>query len=103
MCKKKGKKCFMVINMDLKKEYDRLNWDFIHETLQETRLSRDMIHIIMECITFATMKVLWNGEVAVEFVPSRGIRQGDPLSLYIFVLCIERLNHGINNVVTTRD
>lgn len=103
MRKKAGKKCFMAIKIDLKKAYDRLNWEFIHEALQETGLPRDMIHIIMECITSATIKVLWNGEVVIEFVPSRGIRQGDLLSLYIFVLCIERLSHGINNVVATRD
>ena len=62
-----------------------------------------MIQIIMECIISATMKVLWNGEASDEFVPSRGIWQGDPLSLYIFVLCVERLSHGINRVVTAGD
>lgn len=45
------------------------------------------------------MRVLWNGEVTDEFSPSRVIRQGDPLSLYLFVLCIECLSHEIHNVV----
>ncbi|KAH9670623.1 putative ribonuclease H protein [Citrus sinensis] len=62
-----------------------------------------MIQIIMACITSATMRVLWNGEASEEFVPSRGIRQGDPLSPYIFVLCVERLSHGINRAVTAGD
>ena len=75
MRKKMEKKGFMAIKVDIEKAYDRLNWDFIYETLQETRLPRDTIQIIMECITSATMKVLWNGEVSDEFVPSRGIRQ----------------------------
>ena len=103
MRKKTGKKGFMAIKVDLEKAYDRLNWDFIHNTLQETGLPNDMIQIIMKCITSVTMKVLWNGEVSDEFVPSRGIRQGDPLSPYIFVLCVERLSHGINNAVTVGD
>ena len=51
----------------------------------------DIIHIIMECITTAMINVLWNGELMKDFVPSRGVGQGDPISLYIFVLCIERL------------
>ncbi|KAH9725610.1 putative ribonuclease H protein [Citrus sinensis] len=53
--------------------------------------------------SFSTMRVLWNGEASEEFVPSRGIRQGDPLSPYIFVLCVERLSHGINRAVTAGD
>ena len=103
MRKKAGKKGFMAIKVDLEKAYDRLNWDFIYETLQETRLPRDMSQIIMACITLATMRVLWNGEASDEFVPFRGIRQGDPISPYIFVLCVERLSHGINRAVTTGD
>ena len=100
MRKKTRKKGFMAIKVDFEKAYDRLNWEFIYETLQETRLPRDMIQLIMERITSATMKVLWNGEAFEEFVPPQGIRQGDPLSPYIFVLCVERLSHGINRAVT---
>ena len=49
----------------------------------------------MECLTFNCMNILWNGELIDDFSPSRGVRQGDPLSPYIFVLCIERLSYGI--------
>lgn len=53
----------------------------------------------MECITTARMNVLWNGEFTGDFTPSRGIQQGDPISLYLFVLCIERLSHAICSAV----
>lgn len=43
--------------------------------------------------------MLWNGEALEEFVPSRGIHQGDPLSLYLSVLCIEKLFQMISLAV----
>lgn len=99
MRRKKGRIGQMAIKVDLEKAYDRLSWDFIYETLREFGLPTILVRLIMECITTATMQLLWNGEITESFTPSRGIRQGDPISPYIFVLCIERLSHGINDAV----
>ncbi|KAH9699193.1 putative ribonuclease H protein [Citrus sinensis] len=95
MRRKLGRKWLMAIKIDLEKAYDRLNWNFIHDTLMELALPFDLIYLIMECITSNRMNILWNGELTGDFAPSRGVRQGDALSPYIFVLCIERLSHGI--------
>lgn len=100
MRKKTGAKGFMAIKVDLEKAYDRLSWEFINDTLCEARIPPDLIQVIMACITSIKIGVLWNGEVTDEFLPSREIREGDPLSPYLFVLCIERLSHAIYNVVT---
>lgn len=59
----------------------------------------DLVRVIMECISSLTVQLLQNGELTKSFIPSRGIRQGDPISPYIFMLCIDRLEHGINQVV----
>ena len=99
MRRKKGRIGQMAIKVDLEKAYDRLSWDFIYETLREFGLPTILVRLIMECITTATMQLLWNGEITESFTPSRGIRQGDPISPYIFVLCIERLSHGVNDTV----
>lgn len=99
MRRKKGKRGQMLIKVDLEKAYDRLSRDFIHETLREAGIPSELIHLIMNCISSVTMQVLWNGECTDYFSTSRGIRQGDPITPYVFVLCIERLSHGINRAV----
>ncbi|KAH9707854.1 hypothetical protein KPL70_012694 [Citrus sinensis] len=100
MRKKTGSTGFMAIKVDLEKAYDHLSWEFISDTLREARIPSDLIQVIMACITSVTMRVLWNGEATDEFSPSQGIRQGCPLSPYLFVLCIERLSHGIHNAIS---
>lgn len=90
----------MAIKVYHEKPYDRLSWSFIFDTLLETTILMDIIHVIMECITTARINVLWNGELTEDFVSSRGIRQRDPISSYIFVLYIKRLSHGISKVVS---
>lgn len=87
----KGRKGFMAIKVDLEKAYDRLSWDFIRDTLYAARLPGELVSVIMQCIESSTLSVLWNGCATKTFNPSKGIRQGDPLSPYIFVLCLERL------------
>ena len=99
MPRKTGKRWLMAIKVDPEKAYDRLNWSFIFETLQLAGIPIQFSRLIMECIITVKMSILWNGEATEKFSPGRGIRQGDPLSLYIFVLCIKRLSHGISQVV----
>lgn len=61
-----------------------------------------MIDLIWNCISTSGLTVLWNEEALEEFSPSRGIRQGDPLSPYLFVMCIERLFQTISVAVDER-
>lgn len=68
--------------MYLEKAYDRLEWEFIRERLEIIGLNDEFIEVIMACITTASMRVLWNGEPSPSFLPTRGIRQGDPISFY---------------------
>jgi len=90
-----GTKGWMAIKLDLEKSYDRLRWDFIHETLNKMKLSSLLVAVIMNCISSCSLSILWNGEPTKFFNPSRGIRQGDPLSPYLFVACMERLSQLI--------
>ena len=61
--------------------------------LVQMRLPDQLIKAIMNCVTSCTLNILWNGE------PTGGIHQGDPLSSYLFVACMERLSQLIENNV----
>lgn len=91
----RGSKSFMATKIDLEKAYDRLNWDFLQETLKDIGLKDWLINLIMACVSSCSMQVLWNGNMTRSFSTSRGVRHGDPLSPYLFVICIERLAHMI--------
>lgn len=51
----------------------------------------------------ASLSILWNGEKLESFQPLRGIRQGEPLSPYLFLLCMEVLSHYTNSIVGSGD
>ena len=89
---KKGSEGWMSIKVDHEKAFDRLLGDFIEDTLVDARVPSRFIRATMLCISSCSMQVLWNGDKTDEFLNSRGIRLGDPLSPYIFVLCMERLS-----------
>ena len=99
MTNKKGHKGKMVIKLDLAKAYDRLRWGFIHDTLIDVGMPENLRKVIMDSITTVSMQVLWNGRPTESFKPMRGVRQGDHLSPYIFVLCLERFLQQISQLV----
>ena len=96
---KQGNRGSMMVKIDFEKAYDRLKWSFIRDTLLEICLPQTMVDVVMNCIESAKLSILWNGEPMEFFHPSRGIRQGDPLSPYLYVLCMERLSHLIEREV----
>lgn len=99
---KKGNKGIMAIKIDLEKAYDRLNWGFLIQCLRDLNFPEKITDIISNCISTPSMQLLWNGELSGKFSPSRGVRQGDPLSPYLFVICMERLAHMIQERVAKK-
>ena len=89
----------MLIKIDLEKAYDRLSWKFIRNTLEIGGFPNSSVRKIMKCVETSKVSVSWNGTALDWFQPSGGIRQGDTISPYIFVLCLERIGHIIQPVV----
>ena len=62
----------------------------------EVGFSERWINLIMKCISTVSYRIKVNGELTDEIVPSRGLRQGDPLSPYLFLICAEGFSSLLN-------
>ena len=90
------KKCGLVCKLDIEKAYDSISWEFLHQVLGKMGFGSWWLSWMKWCISTASFSVLINGSPASFFPSSRGLRQGDPLSSYLFVIGMEALNCLIN-------
>lgn len=86
------KQCSMAVKMDMSKAYDRVEWDFVSQVMTQMGFHHKWINWVMQCITSVSYSFLINDSVYGSVKPSRGIRQGDPISPYLFILCGEVLS-----------
>lgn len=94
---KSNNKCskeFIAVKTDISKAYDRVEWSSLRMAMKTLGFSEQWCQLIMACVTSAQYQVLINGSPYGDKKPSRGLLQGDPISMYLFVICTEMLVHG---------
>ena len=82
----------MAVKLDISKAYARVEWAFLRKVMLKRGLDEKWVKLAMETICIATYSVLINGEPKGFVTPTRGIKQGDPLSPFLFLFCVEGLS-----------
>ena len=98
-CRNKGKKGSLALKLDISKAYDRVEWPFLHGVMSKLGFPEKWISRVMECVTTPSFSILINGKPYGNISPSTGLRQGDPLSPYLFLLCAK----GFTSLLTTAE
>ena len=98
---KRLKKDLLLFKVDFEKAFDSIDWSYLESVMRKMNFPTLWRKWIMECISTTTTSVLVNGSPTDEFKFERGLRQGDPLSPFLFLIAVEGLNVMMKALVET--
>lgn len=91
------KKVGMIIQLDLSKAYDKVSWTYLEAILKAFGFAQHWINWILAMVKSPSFSILVNVAPSNPLFPSRGIRQGDPTSPFLFVILMEGLSRIIKS------
>ena len=89
---------FMTMKLDMCNAYDRVDWSYLVKIMEKMGFCNKWVSLVFECSSTLSYSILVNGEPRGDIRPSRGLRKGDPLSPYLFLLCSEGLNRMLQKI-----
>ena len=92
----------MALKLDTSKAYDHVEWSFLESMMRTMGFPGRCISLIMRCVKYISYSIMINGKRCGHITPTRGIRQGDPLSSYLFLLCAEGFFALLNKAATEK-
>jgi hypothetical protein len=86
----------MLLKLDISKAFDKLSWEYMKAMLIAFGFDQNWVTWILNLTSSAFFSLLINGVPSKPFSPTRGIRQGDPLSPFLFIIMAEGLSRSIH-------